>query len=56
MKGKSETYLKDERALEDYLIDAGIQDTKLVLGTGEERAGQDLAQHRRACTQHVEDA
>ncbi len=43
-KGKSETYLKDERALEDYLIDVGIQDTKLVLSTGEERAGQDLRQ------------
>ena len=41
-KGKSETYLKDERALEDYLIDAGLDDTKLVLGTGEERAGPDL--------------
>jgi DNA gyrase subunit B len=41
-KGKSETYLKDERALEDYLIDVGIQDTKLVLSTGEGRAGQDL--------------
>ncbi len=41
-KGKSETYLKDERALEDYLIDAGLADTKLVLGTGEERAGRDL--------------
>jgi DNA gyrase subunit B len=43
-KGKSETYLKDERALEDYLIDVGIQDSKLVLSTGEERAGQDLRQ------------
>ena len=43
-KGKSETYLKDERALEDYLIDVGIQDTTLVLSTGEERAGQDLRQ------------
>jgi DNA gyrase subunit B len=41
-KGKSETYLKDERALEDYLINAGLEDTKLVLGTGEERAGPDL--------------
>ncbi|MCB1511123.1 MAG: DNA gyrase subunit B, partial [Hyphomicrobiaceae bacterium] len=40
--GKSETYLKDERALEDYLIDAGLDETKLVLGNGEERAGPDL--------------
>ncbi len=41
-KGKSESYLKDERALEDYLIDSGLADTKLVLGSGEERAGPDL--------------
>ncbi len=41
-RGKSETYLKDQRALEDYLIDTGLEDTVLVTGTGEERAGQDL--------------
>jgi DNA gyrase subunit B len=41
-RGKSEQYLKDERALEDYLIDAGIEDSVLRLATGEERAGQDL--------------
>ncbi|MEM9357636.1 MAG: DNA topoisomerase (ATP-hydrolyzing) subunit B [Pseudomonadota bacterium] len=42
IKGKSESYLKDERALEDYLIDSGLSDAKLVLGNGEERAGPDL--------------
>ena len=42
IKGKSESYLKDERALEDYLIDSGLADAKLVLGNGEERAGPDL--------------
>ena len=42
MKGKSETYLKDQRALEDYLINEGLADAKLVLGSGEERAGNDL--------------
>ncbi|MEM9029035.1 MAG: DNA topoisomerase (ATP-hydrolyzing) subunit B [Pseudomonadota bacterium] len=42
MKGRSETYLKDERALEDYLITAGLDDAKLVLGSGEERGGADL--------------
>ncbi|MEM7747889.1 MAG: DNA topoisomerase (ATP-hydrolyzing) subunit B [Pseudomonadota bacterium] len=42
LKGKSESYLKDERALEDYLIDSGLSDAKLVLGNGEERAGPDL--------------
>ena len=41
-KGKSSTYLKDQRALEDYLIDSGLEDTVLVTGGGEERAGQDL--------------
>lgn len=41
-KGKSEQYLKDERALEDYLIDQGLEDAVLRLASGEERAGQDL--------------
>jgi DNA gyrase subunit B len=41
-KGKSQVYLKDERAYEDYLIDAGIGDTVLVLGDGSRVAGQDL--------------
>jgi DNA gyrase subunit B len=41
-RGKSEQYLKDERALEDYLIDAGIEDSVLRLSGGEERAGKDL--------------
>ncbi len=41
-RGKSETYLKDQRALEDYLIDAGLQEAVLVTGDGEERAGPDL--------------
>ncbi len=41
-RGKSEQYLKDERALEDYLIGAGIEDAILRLATGEERAREDL--------------
>ncbi|MDZ5454400.1 DNA topoisomerase (ATP-hydrolyzing) subunit B [Labrys sp. ZIDIC5] len=41
-RGKSEQYLKDERALEDYLIDTGVEGSVLRLGSGEERAGQDL--------------
>ena len=41
-RGKSETYLKDQRALEDFLIDSGLEDAVLVLGSGEERAGRDL--------------
>ncbi len=40
-RGKSETYLKDQRALEDYLIQTGLEDTVLVTDAGE-RAGRDL--------------
>src|SRR6201996_7359528 len=41
-RGKSEQYLKDERALEDYLITAGIDDCVFKAATGEERSGRDL--------------
>jgi DNA gyrase subunit B len=41
-RGKSEQYLKDERALEDYLIDSGVADSVLKLASGEHRAGEDL--------------
>jgi DNA gyrase subunit B len=41
-KGKSETYLKDQRAFEDYLIDTGLEESVLELGTGEVRAAKDL--------------
>jgi DNA gyrase subunit B len=41
-KGKSEQYLKDERALEDYLIATGLEEAVLRLSSGEERAGADL--------------
>ena len=41
-RGKSEQYLKDQKAFEDYLIDQGLDETRLVLSTGEEIAGMDL--------------
>src|SRR5215472_10174845 len=41
-RGKSEQYLKDERALEDYLIASGLTDCVLRLSTGEERGSDDL--------------
>ena len=41
-RGKSEQYLKDERALEDYLIDTGLEEASLRLSSGEVRAGNDL--------------
>ncbi len=41
-RNSSETYLKDEAALEAYLIDAGTTETILTLHNGEQRSGQDL--------------
>jgi DNA gyrase subunit B len=41
-RGKSEQYLKDERALEDFLIVTGVEEAVLRLASGEERAGEDL--------------
>jgi DNA gyrase subunit B len=41
-RGKSEQYLKDERALEDYLIETGLDDCSLRLANGEVRSGRDL--------------
>ncbi|SDI16882.1 DNA topoisomerase (ATP-hydrolyzing) subunit B [Salipiger marinus] len=42
-RGKSEVYVKDQAALDDYLINQGLDGAQLVLGTGEAMAGQDLA-------------
>ncbi|MBZ0122649.1 MAG: DNA gyrase subunit B, partial [Roseovarius sp.] len=41
-RGKSEVYLKDHAALEDYLIRQGAEDAILRLGSGEEITGPDL--------------
>jgi DNA gyrase subunit B len=41
-RGKSEQYLKDERALEDYLIETGLDDCVFKPGRGDDRAGRDL--------------
>src|SRR5262249_52037847 len=43
-RGKSEQYLKDERALEDHLITSGLEEAVLRLSSGEHRAGEDLRQ------------
>jgi DNA gyrase subunit B len=42
-KGKSETYLKDQTALEDYLVDNGSEESVLTLANGEHIAGAELA-------------
>ena len=41
-RGKSEVYLKDQAALDDYLIQQGIDSAVLRLGSGAEMAGADL--------------
>jgi DNA gyrase subunit B len=41
-KGKRDLYLKDERALEDYLIDAGVDGAVLRLASGVEFGGPQL--------------
>ncbi len=43
-RGSSEIYLKNERALEDYLISSGLEGAVLKLARGDERAGADLAE------------
>jgi DNA gyrase subunit B len=42
-RGKSEVYLKDQSALEDYLIEMGTEGAVLRLTDGQEIAGNDLA-------------
>ncbi|MCK5746277.1 MAG: DNA topoisomerase (ATP-hydrolyzing) subunit B [Oricola sp.] len=41
-RGKQSQYLKNEQAMEDYLIDLSVDDTALELSSGEVRTGQDL--------------
>jgi DNA gyrase subunit B len=41
-RGKSEVYLKDQAALDDYLIEQGIDGAILTLGSGEQILGEDL--------------
>ena len=41
-RGSSEQYLKDNKALENYLVDTGLESSTLVLADGSERGGQDL--------------
>jgi DNA gyrase subunit B len=41
-RGKSELYLKDNQALENNLIESGLDGVKLTLADGSDRAGADL--------------
>ncbi|MEM9009701.1 MAG: DNA topoisomerase (ATP-hydrolyzing) subunit B [Pseudomonadota bacterium] len=42
-RGRSEVYLKDQQALEDFLIGQGLEEAALHLAAGEVLAGPDLA-------------
>ncbi len=48
-QGKSEVYLKDQIALDDYLIASGIQDVSLSIGQNEIIFGEDLKQSVEKC-------
>ena len=50
-RGKSEVYVKDQTALEDYLIQQGVEGAVLRLANGEEIAGADLARVIEAARQ-----
>ena len=41
-RGQSERYLKDEKALEDYLIGEGLEDALLITGDNASRGGADF--------------
>ncbi|MEN6541304.1 DNA topoisomerase (ATP-hydrolyzing) subunit B [Parvibaculum sp.] len=41
-RGSSETYLKNESALEDYLVETGLEDMVLTLHDGTQRSREDL--------------
>ena len=43
-RGASARYLKDDRELENYLIETGLEETVLEVQGGENRAGADLAE------------
>ena len=50
-RGRSEVYVKDQTALEDYLIQQGVDGAVLRLANGEEIAGADLARVIEAARQ-----
>ena len=41
-RGQSEVYLKDQKALDNYLVDAGLKDARLANDEGLQQAGSDL--------------
>ena len=43
-RAQSEVYLKDQRELDGYLVDAGLKDAVLTIADGQQLAGPDLAE------------
>ena len=43
-RGQSEIYLKDQRELDGYLVDAGLKDAVLTTSDGQQLAGPDLTE------------
>ncbi|HEY9011409.1 MAG TPA: DNA topoisomerase (ATP-hydrolyzing) subunit B [Devosia sp.] len=52
-RGSSEQYIKDERGLEDYLLNAGTDDAVLTTAAGSSHAGEDLLQIARQARELV---
>jgi DNA gyrase subunit B len=50
-KGKTELYLKNEQALEDFLLDSVTKETTLKLGNGQSFTGKPLAELVKRITQ-----
>jgi DNA gyrase subunit B len=50
-KGKTELYLKNEQALEDFLLDTVTKETSLALGNGHKLTGKPLADLVKRITQ-----
>ena len=58
-RGASEVYLKDEHALEDHLVTAGLEEAALLRADGTQHAGADLrhlVDEARAARSHLEGA
>jgi len=50
-RGQSEVYLKDQRALDGYLLDAGLKEAVLELADGSQIAGEELRDLATQATQ-----
>ena len=48
-RGQSEVYLKDQKALDNYLVDAGLKEARLANDQGLQLAGSDLKEMVELC-------